>query len=238
MRSSKASANRALTLLKAALRQAYLDDLVVSDRAWRAVRPFTNLNRPRLRFFDKSEIVRLLNAAGTGDFGRLCRAALHSGARFGELTRLRCGDFEPATGTVCIAESKSGKSRRVHLADEGIQFFEQLIIGRAPDTLMLTRDGGGPWTPTSQTAFMNKAMAAARVEGASFHCWRKSHASHAVMNGVPLQVVSANLGHASVQITESTYAHLSPSFRSEQMKKVPAFGASEPSTVVPLRLEK
>jgi integrase len=80
---------------------------------------------------------------------------------------------------------------------------------------------------------MKKCMIAARVINASFHTWRKTHASHAVMSGVPLQVVSANLGHASTKLTESTYAHLAPSFRSEQMRHAPDFDLAEPSTVVP-----
>jgi hypothetical protein len=47
----------------------------------------------------------------------------------------------------------------------------------------------------------------------------------AVMNGMPLQVIAKNAGHASVAITEKRYAHLAPSFLSEEVKRnAPTFG--------------
>src|ERR1700730_12928237 len=78
---------------------------------------------PRLRYFTKDEVTRLVNAA-QGDFRNLVLAALHTGCRYGELTRLRAGDFNPDSGTVFVGQSKSGKARHVVLTDEGRRFFE------------------------------------------------------------------------------------------------------------------
>jgi hypothetical protein len=56
-----------LTILKAGLNMAFLDDKCASNKAWKACAPFADVNQPRLRFFDREEITRLLNAAGRTD---------------------------------------------------------------------------------------------------------------------------------------------------------------------------
>jgi len=52
------------------------------------------------------------------DFRRLVQAALFTGARFGELTRLKAEDFNTQVGTIFIEETKSGKARHVVLTEE------------------------------------------------------------------------------------------------------------------------
>ena len=47
----------------------------------------------------------------------------------------------------------------------------------------------------------------ANIEDVRLHDLRHTHASHAVMNGVPVPVVSRMLGHSSVRMT-LRYAHL------------------------------
>ena len=55
------------------------------------------------------------------------------------------------------------------------------------------------------------------------------------MNGAPLQVVAANLGHADTRMTERHYAHLSPSYIADTIRAaLPPLGAFEPSNVVGL----
>jgi len=50
MRMRKATANRVLTVLKAALNYAWRDGLIASDEAWRKVRPFHMLMHLKLDF--------------------------------------------------------------------------------------------------------------------------------------------------------------------------------------------
>ena len=48
-RKRRASANKVLTILKAALNQAWHDGLVESDDAWRRVKPFQGVDDPTIR---------------------------------------------------------------------------------------------------------------------------------------------------------------------------------------------
>jgi integrase len=106
MRRRRDSTNRILTVLKAALNWAYRERLVTDDTAWRLLKPFKGTTAARVRFLDTAEQNALLKAAA-GSLRRLVAAALMTGARFGELDRLRISDFDPANGSIFIAKSKA-----------------------------------------------------------------------------------------------------------------------------------
>jgi integrase len=141
-RRRRASANRTLTVLKAALNRAWRDGRLPSDAAWRRVEPFENVDAARMRYLTIAEAKRLTNAADP-DFRRLVHGALQTGARYGELARLTVADFNPDAGTVAIRVTKTGKSRHVVITDEGAQFFKQLCTGRAGNELMFAKSSGG-----------------------------------------------------------------------------------------------
>jgi integrase len=235
IRASRASANRVLTILRAALNQAFRDGKVASDVPWRTVKPFRGVDAPRLRYFTKDEVTRLVNAA-QDDFRDLVLAALHTGCRYSELGRLRASDFNPDSGTVFVGQSKSGKARHVVLTDEGRRFFETLTAGRPGDALMLARANELAWGPSHQIRWMAEACRAARIEpAAGFHILRHTAASHLVMSGVPLNVVAHNLGHADTRMTERHYSHLAPSYIAETIRKfAPSFGTADDSNIVPI----
>ncbi|HEV7910739.1 MAG TPA: site-specific integrase [Methylocella sp.] len=236
IRASRASANRVLTILRAALNQAFRDGKVASDVPWRTVQPFRGVDAPRLRYFTKDEVTRLINSA-QGNFRDLVLAALHTGCRYGELGRLRAGDFNPDSGTVFVGQSKSGKARHVVLTDEGQRFFESLTAGRPGGALMLSHAAGGSsWGASHQIRLMAEACRAARIEpAAGFHILRHTAASHLVMSGVPLNVVAHNLGHADTRMTERHYSHLAPSYIAETIRKfAPTFGTAEDTNIVPI----
>ena len=107
-RARRASANRVLTILKAALNRAYHDGKVPTDDAWRRVKPFSNADAARLRYLSRDECTRLLNACEPS-FRKLVRAALLTGCRYGELARLEARDLDPDAGMLHVRTSKSGR---------------------------------------------------------------------------------------------------------------------------------
>jgi integrase len=235
-RSRKSSANRTLTVLKAALNRAFEDGKVSSDVAWRSVPPFQGVESARIRYLTIDEITRLVNGCAV-DFRNLVNAALLTGCRLGELTALRVDDFNPDAGTLRISESKSGKPRHVVLTAEGQQLFASLVAGRPADAVMLTRANGSAWGKSRQRRPMLEACQRAGIKPAvGFHVLRHSYASHLVMAGVPLQVAAQNLGHADTRMTEKHYAHLAPSYVAETIRKLaPEFGTVKKGIVRPLR---
>lgn len=90
--------------------------------------------------------------------------SLLSGARWGELRALRVGDFDSRSGYLLIAESKSGKSRRIPLTDEGRAALESMTAGRDPGHVLLTRADGRPWGVQDQKRPIAEACAAATIK--------------------------------------------------------------------------
>jgi integrase len=227
-RKRRASTNRTLTILKAALNRAWRGGKIASDAAWRRVEPFEEADAARVRYLTIAEAQRLINASAD-DFRLLVRAAVATGARYSELASLRARDFNPDSGTLHIRTSKSGKGRHIVLADEGIALFTAQAAGRPIDALLLAKKGGGEWKSSHQTRPMKEACKAARIDPeANFHCLRHTYASHAIMNGAPLLVVAKNLGHIDTRMVEKHYGHLEPSYIADAIRAAaPKFGMPE-----------
>jgi integrase len=217
-RRRRATANRVLTILKAALNRAWREGKVPSDDAWRRVEPFEEADAPRVRYLTIDECRRLINAA-QGCFRDLVRAALLTGCRFGELAALQVRDFNPDAGTLHVRTSKSGRGRHVVLHDEGVELFTDLSAGRRGVELMLRKADGDRWGKSNQTRPMAEACALAKIDPpANFHSLRHTYASHAVMAGAPLLVVAKNLGHADTRMVEKHYGHLSATYVADAIR--------------------
>ena len=71
---------------------AYHDGRVLSDDAWRKVKPFRETDAPVIRYISDDETIRLVNSC-QGNFRDLVRGALLTGCRYGELCRMRVSDY-------------------------------------------------------------------------------------------------------------------------------------------------
>jgi integrase len=235
VRRRRASANRTLTVLKAALNRAWREGKIPSDETWRRVEPFEEADAARVRYLTVAEAKRLLNACELG-FRRLAQAALATGARYGELIALRASDFNPDSGTIHVRTSKSGKGRHIVLNDEGTALFKSLTTGKSGNAVLLMRADGLPWKAAHQARPMTEACKWAKIAPpASFHVLRHTWASLAVMAGAPLMVVARNLGHADTRMVERHYGHLAPSYISDAIRAAaPRFGIKPERKVVSL----
>ena len=216
-RARRSTANRILTILKAALSLAYREGGVPSDDAWRRVKPFPKVDAARVRYLTDPEAQRLVNGCST-DLRRLVTAALLTGCRYTELASLRAQDFDANTALLHIRVAKAGQPRTIPLTDDAVRFFEPLTAGRARDALILARDDGGAWGKSHQFRPLRDACAAAQIAPAvSFHILRHSFASRLAMRGVPMAVVAAALGNTEA-ICIKHYAHLSPAFIADTIR--------------------
>ena len=226
-RRRQATANRVLTILKAALNYARADGKVTCpDDAWAVVRPFRGADAPRVRYLLDDEVTRLVNAC-PADFRELVVGALLTGCRYGELTAMKAGDLDPQAGTVHIPKSKGGKARHVVLTEEGRTFFERQAAGKGARAPLFERDlvvkqatkdapaemRRGTWGRSQQFRFLRDACKAGKITPpVTFHTLRHTYASRLARSGAPMLVIASQLGHADTRITERHYAHLTPSY--------------------------
>jgi integrase len=246
-RKRKATANRVLTILKAALNHALASNKVMEPAPWRTVKPFRGVDSSRMRYLSVSEQRKLVEAC-EGDFRSLVQAALFTGARYSELTRLRVQDFNPRNGSVFIEISKSGKSRHIYLTEEAKAWFQGITEGRDSCELLLTR---GPvvrtkrkglveeagWAPYDQVYCMHQACEVAKLTLLTFHELRHTYASALVNHGVPLAYVAAQLGHTDTRMVERYYGHLSPNAQADAIRSLaPKLGITEAVKVQTLKI--
>jgi integrase len=237
-RARKATANRILTMLKAALNRAFQAGRASSDSAWRKVKPFRRVDEAVVRYLSVAEARRLVSASPK-DFRNMVQAALLTGCRYSELARLRCDDFNADSGTLAIRLSK-GKIRHVVLTDEGKAAFAGWTADRAHSENVFLRGDGKVWGKSHQKRPLDEASSRAEISpSVNFHILRHTHGSHLAMSGVPMGVVAAQLGHADTRMTEKHYAHLAPSYVAQAIRaNFPVLGLTDGADVIPLRRAK
>ena len=232
VRKRRATANRILTVLKAALNHAWKSSHVASDDAWRRVKPFRAVETARVRYLSEDECIRLVNACEPA-FRNLVRGAMLTGCRYSELTAMHVADFNADAGVVTVRESKVGKPRHVVLTDEGQHLFATLTVGKLRDEPIFTRRDGGTWGKSHQLRPMVEACQRTKIKPAvSFHILRHTHGSTLAMRGVPMGVIAEQLGHSDTRMTEKHYAHLAPSYVAATIRAhFPTLGIADPAVV-------
>lgn len=237
VRKRRASANRVLTMLKAALNHAFDEGHVTNRDAWgRKLKPYRDVERARVHYLTVAQAERLINACDA-EFRGLVRAGLETGCRYGELTRTECADLNPDSDTLHIRRSKAGPGRHVVLTPEGAAFFKRHCAGRGAHERMFRHANGVEWKRSEQARPMREACKRARITPAiGFHQMRHTYASLCVMNGMPLMVVAKNLGHKDTGMVEKFYGHMAPSFVADAIRAgAPRFNVQADKKVVPLQ---
>jgi integrase len=170
------------------------------------------------------------------DLRNLVQLALLTGARYGELCRLEVRDYQAASGTLFIRDSKSGKPRHVVLNEEGMAFCRQLALGRPMGEPLLKRDDGGHWDRDLHQRPFKKAVRRAGLDPAfTFHELRHTWASLTIMAGAPLMVVAQTLGHRDTRMVEQHYGHLAQSYIADMVRRTaPSFGLVHQENIVPM----
>jgi integrase len=236
IRMRRATANRILTVLKAALNHAWKAGRVASDDAWRRVKQFVAVETAVVSYLAEIECARLVNACEP-EFRDLVRGGLLTGCRYSELASMRVGDFNADAGVITVRESKAGKPRHVVLTEEGQQLFARLIAGKLGSDPIFTHAGGRVWGRSHQLRPMREACRRASIKPEiSFHVLRHTYGSALAMRGVPMGVIAEQLGHADTRMTEKHYAHLAPSYVADTIRAhFPTLGIINDTTIVAMK---
>ncbi len=247
-RARKDTANRVLTILKAALNHAHQTGAHRGDTVWKDVKPYRNTTSSRVQFLSIPDQVRFTRA-GQDDFQRLTKGALLTGARYGELTHITVSEYHREAQTIFIPGhiAKSGKARHIFLTAEGARFFEAITAGRRADEPMFvrdaevkrkTREGGQSWLPGDQRPFMEAGCREAGLSVLTFHELRHTAASTWLAAGMDLILVARQLGHADTRMVEKHYGHLRPDAAAARFRALaPELGLEGPKQVANLQIQ-
>jgi integrase len=166
-----------------------------------------------------------------------------TGARRGELLALRWADISCGNIVICrslsqtraglqFKSTKSGLTRNLKIPESTRQSLEnhrktqkqyREQFGptyRSDLDLVFSNSDGSPLKPDSVSAAVSTLFHKLKLpKAASLHSLRHSHGSHLLANGVPLPDVSRRLGHSSVYVTATVYAHVMPGGDEEAVRK-------------------
>ena len=132
-------------------------------------------------------------------------------------------------GVLQVLEGKTCKVRNVPHTGEGVQILVEQTAGRKASEQIFLRPDGRAWRKSEQTRPMKAACIDAKIDPAiSFHGLRHTYGSLLARRGVPLQIISAAMGHADTRMTQRHYAHLSPDHVANEVRKhLPTFVRSK-----------
>lgn len=237
----RATANRILTVLKSVLNVCHAERKIASDSEWRKLKPLKNAKTVRDRWLSLFDSQRLERAC-VGDFRTLVKAALLTGARYGQLCEVQVKDFDAASATLRLESAKgsSGETKeyRVFLNAEAVAFFTTICAGRNNANALIFTNEGEAWKDGEQIRLVNAACdSAGIVPRITFHGLRHTYASLSLQAVKPMTLLelAMNLGHANTKQVEETYGHLAAAHRREAASAAPSFGFTADSNVVALR---
>lgn len=207
-RRSQDTANRVLTILKAALNAAFQDEAnrIPTDAAWRRVKPFRDVSRSREDDMDAKQVRAFVKAAATFDqaLANLIEAGFLTGARMGELAGLDVRHLDGA-GRSLHLDGKTGQ-RTATLTEETAAFLQRLAKGKEPTDPLLPMADGTRWPRSGHHRAIKKALELAKLPAtASFYTLRHAHISRAIEAGMPLSLIAENCG-TSLLMIQRNYA--------------------------------
>ena len=205
-RTAPGNANTGLRLLRHIMNFAIACGHLETDPT-RGIR--RNRRRALSRFLSREEIDRLLEALDRhvqSDSARqqadIVRLLLFTGCRRGEIVGLRWSEVQG--DALALADTKTGP-RRVPLNSHARSILDRQPRGESPFVFPSPYDPSRPRGP--ELGLWYRVRREIGLEDVRLHDLRHTHASHAVMNGVPVPVVSRLLGHSNPRMT-LRYSHL------------------------------
>jgi integrase len=206
---SAATVNRYLQVLSKVLALAYDNGLIDSN-------PMSRIRRlrepaPRERYLTGEEEERLLTALRS--YGERAEAlaalGLDTGLRLSELLRLRWEDVGEASVHVrsdgVTARTKNDRPRNVPLTLRAKKVLSSLRQGAPGHELVFNHKKTGRRRRQMLVCY-TRALAVAKIEGATFHTLRHTFATRLRAAGVHEFDIMALLGHSSTKVTQG-YAH-------------------------------
>jgi integrase len=206
VRKSRATANRNLSSLKALLNLAFKEGLVQSNKAWTHVGKYSDTQSARQDYLNAAQVKALLNVCD-GHFKTLITAAALTGARYGELAKLKAKHFDKHHGLLHIPLAKT-KERDFPLASKAMAFFKDQTKGKLPEAFIFTKNGIDPWGHDNQTKLMRNAVTNADLpRSVVFYTLRHSFIADLIDKDMSVFNIAKITG-TSIEMIEQHYGKL------------------------------
>ena len=174
-------------------------------------------------YFTNAELARLWpELAARPVYLALCKVAVTTGMRFGELAGLRWSDVRLLDGELDVRRQwthgqevdrpKSRKRRVIHLVRAAKALLEEWYTETGDEGLVFENETGGHLDNSRARKVLYAAMKRAGIERIgegggerTFHSFRHTFARIALENGTSIQWVKDELGHSSIKLTVDLY---------------------------------
>ena len=158
------------------------------------------------------EIVAVMRQVGTDRHGARLRAVIvvlwRGGIRIQEALALTERDLDPHRGSILVRHGKGGRRREVGMDEWGFEQLRPWLIERERlpvGPLLCVIDGptrGRPWSAAGvRVEFRSLAARAGVRRRFAPHQLRHAHALELAREGVPLNIIQRQLGHANLGTT-------------------------------------
>lgn len=215
-RYSPASANKIMSALRQALKQAWLLGDMTAEDYRRAIelKPITGETIPAGRELSQGEILALFNAckrdtspAGTRD-AAIIAVMYAAGLRRQEVVSLSLENYDQDSGQIVLT-GKRNKQRTAYLSDGAQAAVNDWLSIRGADGIFIfvsinkggALDRSKPLTAQAIYNMMIKRATEAEVKSFSPHDLRRTFVSDLLDKGADIATVSKMAGHANVQTT-------------------------------------
>jgi integrase len=216
-RKRRDSANRVFNDLRALLTSC--DRRTDFKPPWLVVKKLKGTSKPSTEGFSIAEAERFIEVCPS-DFKLLVRAALITGCRYADLCRMQVKQYVPRLHAVEVKQSKTGEMQRTYLNEAEELFFIEQTNGKKSDDHVFLRSDGNPWGKSHQQDRMRDALKAAGINrSVRLHDLRHTLGQWMAESGMDMKVISKQLGHSSVRVTERSYVQYTPEFLAKTVRE-------------------
>lgn len=179
--------------------------------------------RGRVRFLSDEERDSLLTeckASAWPELYVLVLLAISTGARRGELIRLKWSDVDLKKNRASVHDTKNGDPRTLPLVGKALEALRELKLqNSARSECVFPQPSGFPGPYESFDAHWYAALEAAGVENMRFHDLRHTTASYLAQQGASLLEIADTLGHKTLAMVKR-YAHLTQSHKVSAIERM------------------
>jgi len=211
--------DKAFGLLNQMLRAAVKRGVLVKNAAFGVTTPKVQA-KPQ-KSFSEDDIVAI--AGECGKYGHIVTFLARTGLRPAEFAALKVGDFDEKTNELVVAfnftldedysrildSTKTNQIRRIPIQGSLLAEIQPFLKGRSKGDWLFEGKRGGPMDPNYfRKAYYMPALRKLGFNGVTLYTLRHTFGSILLGNGVDVVTVSKLMGHATVQQTLNTYAHV------------------------------